>query len=42
MSGIEELDDGSPDVVGLLYSDKKLYEYPTYPSDNQDAYGIGI
>ena len=26
----------------MIWSEEDLYEYPTYPSDNQDAYDIGV
>jgi len=42
VDGVPKLPDGKVDVVGLLYSDDNLYQYPTYPSDDQDAYGIGV
>lgn len=41
VSGVSTLDDGKVNAVGLLYSDKDIVQYPTYPSDDQDAYNIG-
>ena len=42
VSGVSDLSNGKPDVVSMLYSDNDLYQYPTYPSDDQDAYGIAV
>ena len=42
ISESETLSDGKVDVVGLLFSDEDVYQYPTYPSDDQDAYEIGM
>lgn len=42
VDGVDELSNGRDDVVGMLYSSNDLYQYPTYPGDDQDAYDIGI
>ena len=42
VSGVADLPDGKVDAVALLFSDSDLYYYPTYPSNDQDAYDIGM
>ena len=41
VNGVDDLPDGKINAVGLLFSDDDIDQYPTYPSDNQDAYDIG-
>lgn len=42
VDGVSDLSNGKEDVVGMLYSSNNLYQYPTYPGDDQDAFDIGI
>jgi len=42
VSGVDELSNGRANVVGMLYSSNDLYQYPTYPSDDHDAFNIGF
>ena len=35
-----ETPEGQKDAISLLYSDEEIDEYVSYPTDNQDGYGV--
>ena len=41
MSGVGDLSNGKYNVIESLFSTEDLYQYPTYPSYDQDYYNIG-